>query len=247
MTYDAGPSRPRSRRTPTAAAGFTPTSRGAWCTDASSGAVARLASQGFDWVCLDMQHGRYGRAEVQDVARGWHPETPAELVVRVPSSEFTGIGFALDVGAAAVIVPQIDSAEDAHAAVQAAFYPPLGCRSYGQLHPTWGAPAKEVAQANQTAICAVMIESATALENVEAIAAVPGISMLFVGPYDLSLSLGTSVQELLDDSADDSPIGRIAAAARRNNLTIGAYGGDPCAARQLTARDVTCVAWATDI
>ncbi|MFD7499827.1 HpcH/HpaI aldolase/citrate lyase family protein [Streptomyces sp. NPDC059850] len=247
MTYNTAPNNQRSGREGIRAIGFTSPSRGAWCTDASSGTVARLASHRFDWVCIDMQHGRYGHPELLEIARGRHPQTSADLVVRVPSAEFTGIGFALDIGAIAVIVPQVDSAESARAAVDAAFYPPLGRRSYGQIQPSWSAPAKDVAQANQDTVCAVMIESAAALENVEDIAAVPGVGMLFVGPYDLSLSLGTSVQNLLDDHSDDSALGRISAAADRNGLMAGAYGGDPSAARRLAERGFACTAWATDI
>ncbi|MEU5032113.1 HpcH/HpaI aldolase family protein [Streptomyces milbemycinicus] len=247
MTYDAASRHPHSQPPKRTSVGFTSPSRGAWCTDASSGTVARLALHRFDWVCIDMQHGRYGHAELLDVARGRREQTSADLVVRVPSPEFTGIGFALDVGATAVIVPQIDSAENARAAVDAAFYPPLGRRSYGQIHPTWGAPAKDVAQANQDTICAVMIESAAALKHVESIAAVPGVGMLFVGPYDLSLSLGTTVQDLLADHSDDSALGRISAAAHRNGLMVGAYGGEPSTARRFADRGFTCRAWATDI
>ena len=101
--------------------------------------VTTLAAAGFDWVCVDLQHGRYGRAELIDIARAL-TDRSAPLVVRVPSVEFTTIGLALDVGATAVIVPQIDTAEQAAQAVEATFYPPRGRRSLGQLQPSWGAP-----------------------------------------------------------------------------------------------------------
>src|SRR4029450_11416344 len=107
-------------------------SRGVWCADASPSMVARLARLGFDWLCLDMQHGLYSRTEIIDVARSF-PSDAAQLVVRVPSCDFVSIGTALDAGARAVIVPQIESAAGAQRAVAATFYPPAGGRSWGQL------------------------------------------------------------------------------------------------------------------
>ena len=114
-------------------------SAGVWCTDASTGAIHRLSQEQFDWVALDMQHGRYDRRDLIEAARGWDA-TAALLVVRVPSSEFTGIGLALDVGADVVIVPQVETPADAQASVDAACYPPTGRRSTGQLQPIWGLP-----------------------------------------------------------------------------------------------------------
>ena len=91
-----------------------------------------------------------------------------------------------------------------------------------------------------------MIESATALENVEGIAAVPGVGMLFVGPNDLALSLGSTVPRLLGDQSESSALQRIADAARANNIPAGAYGGDPGTARQFSDRGFAFVACATD-
>jgi len=192
-----GSTNPASPRSAGAAGGLQ--GRGVWCVDASTSMVTALAAAGFDWVCVDLQHGRYGRAELIDIARA-RTARSAPLVVRVPSVEFTTIGLALDVGATAVIVPQIDTAEQAAQAVEATFYPPRGRRSFGQLQPSWGAPALDAAAGNQQTTCAVMIESATALANVDAIAAVPGIDMLFIGPHDLTRSLGSSVDAALDEA-----------------------------------------------
>ena len=110
--------------------GYGSASNGVWCGDASPGMVARLARLGFDWVCLDMQHGGYSRTEIVEAARSF-PSGFADLVVRVPSCDFVAIGAALDAGARAVIVPQVESAAQARQAVEAAFYPPLGRRSWG--------------------------------------------------------------------------------------------------------------------
>ena len=226
--------------------GFGPGSRGVWCSDSSPGALARLAGQGFDWVSLDAQHGVYGRSELVEAARSF-PEGKAALVVRVAACDFAAIGAALDVGASTVIVPQVDSPEEAARAVAATYYPPRGRRSRGQIVRTWGRPETEPEALNAATTCAVMIESADALDQVEAIAAVPGVSCLFVGPYDLALTLGTTVGALLDDDAAGSPLARITAAAADQELFVGAYGGVPAYAERFAERGITCLAVATDL
>jgi 2-keto-3-deoxy-L-rhamnonate aldolase RhmA len=226
--------------------GFGSDSRGVWCQDSSPGTVARLAQSGFDWVCLDAQHGVYGRSELIETARAY-PFDAAELVVRVASCDFAGIGAALDVGATNVIVPQVESPAEAKRAVAATYYPPRGSRSMGQVGRTWGRTATEPEVANAQTTCAVMIESAVALDRVETIAAVPGVSQLFVGPYDLSLSLGTTVDALLADRSNEGPLARITAAARANDLSVGAFGGNPDLADRFRAHGITCLVVTTDL
>jgi 4-hydroxy-2-oxoheptanedioate aldolase len=225
---------------------FGPDSRGVWCTDSSPGAVARLAGAGFDWVSLDAQHGVYGRSELVEAARSF-PEGRAELVVRVAACDFAAIGVALDVGAGTVVVPQVDSPEEAARAVAATYYPPRGRRSRGQIVRTWGRPESDPDALNAATTCAVMIESAAALDQVKAIAAVPGVSCLFIGPYDLALTLGTTVDALLDDDASDSALARIGAAAADRGLFVAAFGGVPADAARFAARGISCLAVATDL
>jgi 4-hydroxy-2-oxoheptanedioate aldolase len=206
--------------------GFDGSSNGVWCDDGSPGMVARLARLGFDWVCLDAQHGGYSRSEIIDAARSF-PAGPAELVVRVPSCDFAAIGAALDAGASAVIVPQIESAAEARRAV--------------------GGAALTAEEANSSTTCAVMIESAVALESVDEIAAVDGVDQLFVGPYDLSLTLGTTVPALLDDDSDASPLARIVQATTAYGRTVGGFAGTPELAERFRERGISCVAVASDL
>ena len=221
-------------------------SSGVWCQDASPGMVARLARLGFDWVCLDLQHGGYSRSEIVEVARSY-PVGHAELVARVASCDFAAIGAALDAGARAVIVPQIESAAEAGRAVAATFYPPVGERSMGPLTRIWDGMTLTAEEANVSIRCAVMIESAAALSRVEEIAAVDGVDQLFVGPYDLSLSLGTTVQALLDDDSVDGPLKRIVQTAAAHGRTVGGFAGTPDLADRFRERGITCVAVATDL
>jgi len=226
--------------------GFGGSSNGVWCDDASPGMVARLARLGFDWVCLDAQHGGYARSEIIDAARSF-PAGAADLVVRVSSCDFAAIGAALDAGAGAVIVPQIESAAEARRAVAATFYPPVGERSWGQLGRIWGGAALTAEEANSSTTCAVMIESAAALESVDEIAAVDGVDQLFVGPYDLSLTLGTTVPALLDDDSDASPLSRIVQTATAYGRTVGGFAGTPELAERFRERGISCVAVASDL
>jgi 4-hydroxy-2-oxoheptanedioate aldolase len=226
--------------------GFGGPSSGVWCADASPSMVARLARLGFDWLCLDMQHGLYSRTEIINAARSF-PSEAAQLVVRVPSCDFVAIGIALDAGARVVIVPQIESAADAQRAVAATFYPPAGSRSWGQLGDIWGGDTMTAEAANRSLSCAVMIESADALLRVEEIAAVDGVDQLFVGPYDLSLSLGTTVRALLDDDSESSPLTRIVQVAAAYGRTVGGFARTPELADRFRERGITCIAIATDL
>jgi 2-keto-3-deoxy-L-rhamnonate aldolase RhmA len=208
--------------------------------------VARLARLGFDWLCLDAQHGWYSRTEIMQVAQSF-PTAFAELVVRVASCDFSAIGAALDAGARAVIVPQVESAAEAQRAVAATSYPPIGGRSWGPLAPMWDGPTLTVEEANRSTTCAVMIESAQALSHVEEIAAVDGVGQLFVGPYDLSLSLGTTVEALLDDDSESSPLTQIVQVGAAYGRTVGGFAGTPELADRFRERGISCIAVATDL
>ena len=114
---------------------------------------------------------------------------PTVGIVRTAANDLRCIGQALDAGAAGVIVPMIENAEAAREAVRNAKYPPLGRRSYGPMRSELRR-GPDLAVVNDTALVAVMIETAAGLEHVEEIAAAPGVDALYVGPYDLTLAIG---------------------------------------------------------
>ena len=111
-------------------------------------------------------------------------------MARVADGSATAIGEALDAGALGVIVPLVETAEQAAAAVAAAKYPPDGIRSGGGVRPLMDFKAYGVA-ANDAVLVSVMIETAKGVENAAAIAAVPGVDLVFIGTGDLALSIGT--------------------------------------------------------
>lgn len=163
---------------------------GYWVMLDAPPATERIALTGYDYVVLDAQHGLLGTRGILDGLLAIDAAgTDTVGLVRVEANNATPIGRALDAGAAGVIVPLIDTAEDAVRAIQAARYPPTGIRSYGparsglRIGPT-------PAEADAATVVLAMIETRQALENVEAICATPGLDGIYVGPSDLRLAVG---------------------------------------------------------
>jgi len=226
--------------------GLAESSRGVWAFTADVDLLRRLAGAGFDWVALDAQHGPVDRAALHAVGRGL-ADAGVDLVVRVPAVDPVWIGAALDAGAAAVVVPSVTGRADAALAGRASRYPPEGDRSWGPFAPLWGGTAPDPATANAAVRCLVMVETVGALADVDAIAATPGVDGLFVGPLDLALALGTTVDALLEDHSDGNPLGRVVAAAQRHGILVAGFAGTPANARRLRAHGIRCLAVSTDV
>ncbi len=162
---------------------------GGWLTIPGSVGAEAMASIGLDYVCIDMQHGLVDYADsigmLQAISTG-----SSTAVVRVPENQFGHIGRALDAGAMAVIVPMVNTVDQCEAAVASARYAPIGSRSYGptRVQPLEGADYWE--RADQDVAVIPMIETVTAMENLDGILAVPGVDAIYVGPADLSISMG---------------------------------------------------------
>src|SRR5205085_6384777 len=151
-------------------------------------------------------------------------QSGAAPIVRIPVGEFASVSRALDFGAEGIIAPMINSAADARAYVSFAKFPPLGERSWGPHRATTLAnmPDQKVylREANELTVTFAMIETQTALDNVEAIAATPGIDALFLGPSDLSIALskGGTIDPL--GAEIDRAIDRITAAAQKSGSIV---------------------------
>lgn len=223
-----------------------PSSRGLWLLGHDVDLARRLARAGFDWIALDAQHGSIDRSALVDLGRALG-DVGTNFVVRVPGVDQSWIGASLDAGAAGVVIPSVASVEDAREGVLATYYPPLGDRSWGPMTPMWDGYAPDAERANAQVQCAVMIETAGALDAVEQIAALDGVSLLFLGPVDLSLSLGVEMDDLLADTTASGPVPRILAAARRNGSDVAAFAGHPDQVPALRDLGITRIAVATDI
>lgn len=162
---------------------------GAWLSIPSSFSAEIMANQGFDWVCVDMQHGvlDYQVALTMLQAIGATATIP---FVRVPWNEPGIIGKALDAGAMGVIIPMVNSVAEAKQAVAACRYFPQGARSFGPTRATYYAGTDYFTGANREVACIPMIETRQAVEHLDEILAVPGIDAVYVGPADLSITYG---------------------------------------------------------
>jgi 4-hydroxy-2-oxoheptanedioate aldolase len=162
---------------------------GAWLHTRDPFGAEIVARAGFDWVCIDMQHGTARAGDLVCLLQALGVAGKA-VVVRVPWNEPGVIMNVLDAGASGVIVPMVDSPAEAAHAVAACRYPPLGSRSWGPVRAALGAPDYSSSWANERVLCIVMVETPHAIEQVGAILAVPGVDAVFIGPADLALSFG---------------------------------------------------------
>ena len=198
---------------------------GAWCTIPSSWTAEVAARSGHDWVCIDTQHGLIGYdvmlPMLQAISAGGVPS-----FVRVPWNEPGAIMKALDAGAGGVIVPMVNSVEEARAAVGACRYPPDGMRSMGPIR------ARDVGGDWQHPICVVMIETVQAVTQARDILAVPGIDAVFVGPNDLAVSAGLESSYEGRHPEHRRLIEAIAEAAHASGVAAGIMCGSGKVARQ---------------
>lgn len=193
-----------------------------------------MARTGFDAITLDMQHGLidFATALQQLQAIG---TTGAVPLARLQWNEPSHIMKMLDAGAAGLICPMIETAEDTLAFVRACRYPPEGIRSYGPIRAGRLAKGNYFQTANREALAFAMIETASAADNLEAIAAVPGLSGLFVGPYDLSVSMGVEQVADIHGPALRSVLDRVLAACKTKGLIPGIYSGNTGHLAELSA------------
>lgn len=194
-----------------------------WCTT-GHGLAAELMGHVFDGVVVDLQHGQAYLDGLPALMQAVSA-TPATPLVRVSQNHFFEINRALDAGAYGVIVPMVDTADDARRVADAVRYPPAGRRSFGPVRGVLYGGADYAERANDTLLAFAMIETPQGLANVDAIAAVPGIDGLFVGPSDLSYALGLPPSPRWREAPLAGAIERIRAAARARGLFAGIFCG----------------------
>lgn len=205
---------------------------GAWCMMPGALGVEVIGKAGFDWVLIDMQHGSMGYEGALDMIRAADIHGLAS-VVRVPWNEPGIIGRMLDAGAEAILIPMIETADDARAAVDACRYPPAGRRSLGPIRVGTRDGAWYMRSANERVTVIPMIETAQALADVEAIAAVPGVDALFVGPFDLSIALGLPPGDNDGNEIFDDALTRTIAAASAAGIALAVLSNQLVAPRRV--------------
>lgn len=162
--------------------------RGAWCASPSAVIAEAIASVGYDYVCVDLQHGAVDYSDAVHMfamisAQGAVP------IARVASNDPAAIGRVIDAGALGVVVPLVNNGEEAERAVAATRYPPRGNRSYGPIRGSVAVGSREPADLEQIFV-AVMVETQSGLDLVDEIAATPDLDAIYCGPADLALALG---------------------------------------------------------
>jgi 2-keto-3-deoxy-L-rhamnonate aldolase RhmA len=182
-----------------------------------------LSGAGLDWLFFDLEHSTVGLSDVQRMIQAVRP--PCLTLVRIEQPEPVYIKKALDTGCYGIIVPQVNTPEIAQLVVDAGKYAPLGNRSVGLSRSvSYGrALASAVKMDNDEKSIIVQIEHAMAVENLEKIINVPGVDGVFVGPYDLSSSMGL-IGEVKHERVQ-AAIDRIAISVRKKGLPLGIFVG----------------------
>lgn len=212
------------------------------CTIPSAAVTQALAAAGADAVVADMEHGAidYASAHAMIAATaGWD----CAPLVRIAEIDEALVKRALDLGAEGIVFPMVRTAADAARAVASLRYPPAGTRGFGPFlaHSRWDTTlANYRAQIEPRLVCCLLVETADAVENIEAICAVPGIDLIVPAQFDLSTDLGIPGQ--FDHPAFAAAIARVEGAAKAAGLPLGQVALQPEAAAALFARGYSVIA-----
>jgi 4-hydroxy-2-oxoheptanedioate aldolase len=221
-----------------------------WCGLPYPIVAETIGREGFAAVTLDSQHGLWDVSTILAAVAAVR-QAAAAPVVRVPVGDFAFVSRALDFGAEAIIAPMINTPADARAFAAAAKYPPIGERSWGPHRATTLAGLTDqsvyLRESNDHIVTLAMIETRTALTNLDAIVDTPGIDGLFLGPSDLSIALsnGASLDPL--SSEVERELDRILAATARTKKIPGVYCHTGERAAALAKRGVRFLAVASDL
>lgn len=204
---------------------------GAWSVIPSPLSVRLLAAAGLDYVVIDLQHGGAVEADLPAMTNAIR-QAGATPVARVRHAHTADIGRALDLGCEGAIVPNVESAAQARQVASAVRYPPAGHRSVGGV------------LAAAEPFCLVMAESADAVEDLDATLAVDGVDGLYVGPGDLSLSLGCEPDP--DDPVLNRVLQHVWTACAAAGKPVGVHASDGSTARRYRDAGCTLITAATD-
>ena len=221
---------------------------GFWSVTGHAAVVDAAAAAGPDFVVIDTQHGLH-LAQVDASLMTLLASYGVPGLVRVDSIGVAPIGRALDLGAAGVIVPLVETAADARRAVGATRYAPRGGRSYGMQ-------TKRVGPFDEQPYVVVQIETASAIDEIEAIASVEGVDAIYIGPADLGLALGgdpaPNVSHVFDGTHANAGVladafSAVVAAAGANGITPGLHCGSGTSAAEAVANGFTMTSVVSDV
>lgn len=217
----------------------------AWLTLEGASVADAVARAGFDAVTVDLQHGAATPDALGAVVAAIEP-TGAVPFVRLPWNDPVAAMRALDLGVRGVIAPMINSAEEATTLARACRYPPRGIRSYGAVRSAFGIGRDQTERANGSTLVFAQIETVEGLVAVSQICAVDGLDGVYVGPADLSLSLGLASFADLEDAKLLEALDRILEATRTHEVVAGIHAPSVGAAVAMARRGFTFVGSAGD-
>lgn len=218
----------------------------AWCNIGSAFVAEAVASQGWDAVTIDTQHGLTGYTDMVAMLQAV-AASDATPLVRVSWNAPGEIMKALDAGAYGIICPMINNRAECEAFIKAARYPPLGQRSFGPIRAAMLAGAGYVTEANDELLTFAMIETAEGLEAVDEITATPGLSGIYIGPSDLGLSLGLPPNQDSQDPTILAAFDRILASCKRAGIRTGVHTSSVAYSQQMIARGFDLVTVGADM
>ena len=220
---------------------------GMWVCSGSPLMAEIIAGSGLDWLMIDAEHSPLGLESIQLQLQAAAPY-PATAVVRLPVNDPVLIRQYLDLGAQSLIVPMVNTAEEAAAAVSASLYPPRGIRGVGSAlarGARWNRVENYLHRAHELVSIVVQIETAEAVQNAEAIAATEGIAGLFIGPSDLAASMGVLGQQGHPDVV--AAVERTIDIAKAAGVPVGVNAFDPAMAERFLDRGADFVLVAADV
>jgi 2-dehydro-3-deoxyglucarate aldolase/4-hydroxy-2-oxoheptanedioate aldolase len=217
---------------------------GSLITIASAEVAEIMAAVGFDWLFIDIEHSPFNSYGAQKIMQAAGPGCPC--MVRVPASDEVWIKKALDSGASGIIAPQINTAAEAEAVVRMCKYPPDGTRGVGigRAHQYGLGFNEYMKQANNEIAVVLQAETIQALKNISEIVQVSGIDAIFVGPYDLSASLGKMGQ--LTDPEVQQAIETITLACQTAGVRLGIFAATAKEIKPYLEQNYTLLAIGTD-
>ena len=221
-----------------------------WCPLGVPIVAETLAREGFSAVTLDQQHGLWDTAAmvtgIAAVRAGG-----AAPIVRIPLNAYAVASRALDIGAEGIVAPMINTVADARAFVAASKFPPMGERSWGPQRAMALAGVSDsmayLRDANENVVTLAMIETRTAMDNLDAIASTPGIDVLFVGPSDLSIGLSNGAELDPHSAAVEAALDKIVAAANKAGKVAGLYCANAQRAVACAKRGIRFLAVSSDL
>jgi 4-hydroxy-2-oxoheptanedioate aldolase len=195
---------------------------GAWLSLANTHSAEMLANAGFDWLCVDLQHGLLDYGDLRNMLPAIST-TDTTPIVRVSGNHPAEIMKVLDAGAMGVIVPLVNNRAEAAAAVAASRYPPQGGRSFGPIRAALYGGQGYAAEANEEIACIAMIETPEGIANLEEIVTTPGLGGVYIGPSDLAYALGLPPRGDTEEPVHLETVGRILAACKKHKVPAGIH------------------------